>query len=70
LGSVSIERRVATLCDSAGDDDIDWGWINAWLVLAIIFDRRIPQGGVRGLGCAMLQPIWGHPSLVGDMQEW
>jgi hypothetical protein len=73
--STSVEKirgytSVATLCDSAGDDHIDRGLINTWLVLAIIFDRRNPQGGVRGLGCAMLQPNWGHTSLVGDMQEW
>ena len=61
---------MATLCDGAGDDDIDHGWINAWLILTIVFDRRDPQGGVRGLGCAMLPPHWGHTSLVGDMQEW
>jgi hypothetical protein len=55
----AIERLVATLCDGAGDDHIDRGQINAWLVLVIIFDRGGPQGGVRRLGCAMLQPSWG-----------
>lgn len=54
-----IERFVATLCDSAGDDHINQGWINACLLLEIVFDYRDPQGGVRGLGCVLLQPSWG-----------
>jgi hypothetical protein len=39
---------VATLCDSAGDDHIDRGWINAWHVLAIVFDLRVHRMVVGG----------------------
>jgi hypothetical protein len=44
----TFERRVATLCDGAGDDHIDQEGINAWFLLEIVFDDRDPQGGVRG----------------------
>ena len=49
-------------------DHIDPGWINAWIVLVIVFNHRNPQGGVQGLGCKMLQPNGGHTSLVEDVQ--
>jgi hypothetical protein len=42
----TIERRVATLYDGAGDDPIDLGWINTLLVLAINFNCRIPHDNV------------------------
>src|SRR5262245_51102123 len=66
-GSVGRWERSGRALRRIGDDPSDQGWLNAWLVLATIIDRRIPQDGASRLGCAILEPRWGVIPRLREM---